>query len=193
MAKQTKQAKKAKANSFTRKVRTAAKAVAARMPRIGARPDAIDLLENEHRRLEALLDAGEKTTERAVKRRATILKSLTDQLKAHELIEEKVLYPALKPYAKAKDIVLEGFQEHHVADVVLKELKALRPSDERWGAKFKVLKENIEHHIEEEEGEMFKTARTVLSGDELRTFRAKMLALRKTRSKKGTKKGTKKR
>jgi hemerythrin-like domain-containing protein len=141
-------------------------------------PDAIDLLEEDHRRLEALLDAGEKTTSRAVKRRADILAKLTAQLKAHELIEEKVLYPALKPHAKARDIVLEGYQEHHVADVVLKELGRMRTSDERWGAKFKVLKENIEHHIEEEEGEMFKTARKVLSRDELQEFRTRMAEMK---------------
>ena len=85
----------------------------------------------------------------------------------HELIEEKVLYPVLKSHAEARDIVLEGYQEHHVADIVLKELQRMPPSDERWGAKLKVLKENIEHHIEEEEGEMFKTARAVLSRNQL--------------------------
>ena len=144
-------------------------------------PDAIDLLKDEHRKLEALLDAGEKTTTRAVKRRAEILKSLVAQLTAHELIEEKLLYPALKPHAKATDIVLEGYEEHHVADVVLAELKRMRTSDERWGAKFKVLKENIEHHIEEEEDDMFKKARKIFSREELQDFRARMLALRKKR------------
>lgn len=144
-------------------------------------PDAINLLEGEHRRLEALLDAGEKTTSRAVKRRAEILKSLAALLTAHELIEEKVLYPALKPHAKATDIVLEGYQEHHVADLVLAELKRMRTSDERWGAKFKVLKENIEHHIEEEEDDMFRKARRIFDREELLEFRARMLALRKKR------------
>ena len=141
-------------------------------------PDAIDLLEDDHRRLETLLDAGEKTTARAVKRRAEIIARLTRELKAHELIEEKVLYPALKPHARARDIVLEGYQEHHVADVVLKELRRMRTSDERWGAKFKVLKENIEHHIEEEEGDMFKTARKVFTRDELVEFRTEMSELK---------------
>ena len=147
--------------------------------RLARKPDAIDLLEDDHRVLEALLDAGEQTTARAVKRRAQILKRLDAQLKAHELIEEKVLYPALKPHAKAKDIVLEGYQEHHVADVVMKELRRMRTSDERWGAKFKVLKENIEHHIEEEEGEMFKTARSVLSREDLVEFRTTMMAMKR--------------
>ena len=143
-------------------------------------PDAIDLLEDDHRRLETLLDAGEKTTARAVKRRAEILARLTRELKAHELIEEKVLYPALKPHARARDIVLEGYQEHHVADVVLKELRRMRTSDERWGAKFKVLKENIEHHIEEEEGDMFETAKKVFDDDELEQLGQRMEERKKT-------------
>jgi hemerythrin superfamily protein len=138
------------------------------------------MLEADHRRLEALLNAGEKTTARAVQRRTDILKSITAELTAHELVEEEVLYPELKSHAEAKAIVLEGYQEHHVADVVLKELHGLRTSDQRWGAKFKVFKENVEHHIEEEEGKMFKTARSVLSraqleklGERMRTKRAR--------------------
>ena len=126
----------------------------------------MDLLERDHRRLEELLKRG--TAARAAARRTAILQTITKELTTHELIEEKVLYPVLKSHAEAKDIVLEGYQEHHVADIVLKELQRLPPTDERWGAKLEVLKENIEHHIEEEESEMFKTAREVLSRKRLR-------------------------
>jgi hypothetical protein len=103
------------------------------------------------------------------------------ELRMHELMEEKVLYPALKPHARARDIVLEGYQEHHVADVLVKELERLPPSDERWGAKFKVLKENIEHHIEEEEGDMFRTARVVLTRHQLDSIGRRMEALKSRR------------
>ena len=150
-----------------------AAAIADRVPWAGT-GDAVDLLETDHRRLEDLLKTGEETTARAVRRRAEILNTIATELTAHELIEEKLFYPALKPHAEAKAIVLEGYQEHHVADVLLKELHCLPPSDERWGAKFKVLKESLEHHIEEEEGEMFKTARSVLSRAQLADLAAKM-------------------
>jgi hemerythrin-like domain-containing protein len=103
---------------------------------------------------------------------------LTEELNVHESIEEKVLYPALKPHAEARDVVLEGYQEHHVADLLLKELDKLAKNDEKWGAKFKVLKESIEHHIEEEEMVMFRTARGVLSREELLDLGARMKALR---------------
>jgi len=165
----------ATARAVGRTLGEAAAAVADRLPWPRGN-DAITLLETDHRRLEELFKAGEETTARAVKRRTQILKTITTELTAHELIEEKVLYPALKTHAEAKAIVLEGYQEHHVADVVLKELHGLRPSDERWGAKFKVFKENVEHHIEEEEGEMFKTARSVLSRPQLKELGARMQA-----------------
>jgi hemerythrin-like domain-containing protein len=94
------------------------------------------------------------------------------------LIEEKVLYPALKAHPEAKDIVLEGYQEHHVADLIVKELHALPRDDEKWGAKFKVLKESIEHHIKEEEDEMFRTARGLFSRDELQQMGARMARMK---------------
>jgi hypothetical protein len=144
----------------------------------GGRIDAIELLENDHRRLEDLLKKGEETTARAVKGRTELLDTLTIELNAHELIEEKILYPALKPHSEAKDIVLEGYQEHHVADVLVKELHGMARSDERWGPKLKVLKESIEHHIGEEEGEMFRTARSVLSRAELEELGARMEAMK---------------
>jgi hemerythrin-like domain-containing protein len=113
-----------------------------------------------------------------VKGRTDLLDTLTRQLNVHELIEEKVLYPALKPHAESRDIVLEGYQEHHIADVLVKELHTLAKDDERWGAKFKVLKESLEHHIDEEESNMFPTAREVLSRDELRQLGVRMRALK---------------
>jgi predicted DNA-binding protein len=153
-------------------------AVTDRAPWSAGRPNAIDLLETDHRRLEGLLKKGEDLTDRAAKGRSELLDTITTELTAHELIEEKILYPALKPHAEAKEIVLEGYQEHHVADLIVKELHALSTTDERWGAKFKVLKENIEHHIEEEEDEMFKTARSVLGRARLEELGARMQAMK---------------
>ena len=140
--------------------------------------DPLALLETDHRRFEDLLKQGEDTTERAVKQRTTLLDTLTAELNVHELIEEKVLYPALKPHAEARDIVLEGYQEHHVADLLVKELHQLARDNEQWGAKFKVLKESLEHHIGEEESHMFPSARQVLTREELRGLGARMRALK---------------
>jgi hemerythrin-like domain-containing protein len=140
--------------------------------------DPIALLESDHRRFEDLMKKGEETTERAVKGRAALLDTLTAALDVHELIEEKILYPALKPHAETRDIVLEGFQEHHVADVLVKELHQVAKDDEQWGAKFKVLQESLEHHIKEEENTMFPGARRVLTREELQDLGARMRKLK---------------
>lgn len=160
------------------RVAGAVEAVSRRLPWTSSEPDAVTLLETDHRRLEDLLKKGEETTERAVKGRTELLNRLTSELTVHELIEEKVLYPALRAHPEAKDIVLEGYQEHHVADLIVRELHAVHKDDEQWGPKFKVLKENIEHHIKEEEGEMFRTARGVLSREELQQLGARMAAMK---------------
>jgi Hemerythrin HHE cation binding domain len=153
-------------------------AVAGLLPWPKDEDDPIILLETDHERFRDLLAQGEKTTPRAVKGRTELLNTLTATLNVHELIEERVLYPALEPHAEARAIVLEGYEEHHVADVLIKELHALARGDERWGAKFKVLKESIEHHLEEEEKRMFRTARAVLGRNELRDLGARMKALK---------------
>lgn len=151
-----------------------------------SQPDAIELLEREHRQFEELLKQGEETTERARNGRRELLDRLTAALNTHELMEEQVFYPALQSHPQARDIVLEGFQEHHVADVIVDELHAVATDDEQWGAKFKVLKENIEHHIQEEEGEMFRLARGIFSRQELQDLAARMVAIRTDRKVPGT-------
>ncbi len=153
-------------------------AVTKRLPWTGDEQDAIALLEKDHRRFEELLKQGEETTERAVKGRNELLNTLTVELNLHELVEEKILYPALKAHPEARDIVLEGYQEHHVADVLTRELHALAADDERWGAKFKVLKESLEHHIQEEESDMFRKARGIFSREDLRALGAQMTKMK---------------
>jgi polyhydroxyalkanoate synthesis regulator phasin len=160
-------------------VASAVAAVTKRLPKTPVDMDAITLLERDHRRLEDLLERGEATTERARQARRELLATITAELGVHELIEEKLLYPALKKYPEARDIVLEGFQEHHVADLIVTELQDVATDDEQWGAKFKVLKENIEHHIEEEEGPMFRTARGVMSREDLQRLGRKMAAMKR--------------
>jgi hypothetical protein len=153
-------------------------AVTKRLPWSGDGQDAIVLLEKDHRRFEELLKQGEETTERAGKGRTELLNTLTEELNLLVLVEEKILYPALKAHPEARDIVLEGYQEHHIADVLTRELHALGTGDERWGAKFKVLKESLEHHIQEEEGDMFRKARGIFSREDLRTLGAQMAKMK---------------
>jgi hypothetical protein len=141
--------------------------------------DAITLLREDHHRFRTMLDEGEGTTERAKKTRRELLDRLDALMKAHEQYEEKFLYEPLREYQRTKDNVLEGYEEHHVCDVIVAELRRLDVSDERWGAKFAVLKENLEHHLQEEEEEMFKKARTLLDKSELVALGEKMQAMKR--------------
>ena len=129
--------------------------------------DALRLLKDDHDKMRKLLDELETTTERGVKTRQELYSTIKGELTVHEIIEEEIFYPALKDHPKAKDIVLEAYEEHHVVDTVMAELEDLPVEDETWGAKAKVMKENVEHHMEEEEGEMFQKARQVFDRDEL--------------------------
>jgi hemerythrin-like domain-containing protein len=129
--------------------------------------NAITLLENDHRKLERLLDELEPTTERAVKTRQELFDRVKTELTVHEIIEEEIFYPTLKQHPRAREIVLEGYEEHDVVDTLLGELETLSVDDETWGPKARVMIENIRHHIDEEEGDMFVKARQVFDRDEL--------------------------
>jgi hemerythrin-like domain-containing protein len=141
--------------------------------------DAIQMLKDDHDKVKDLLDRLEKTTERGEKTREELFATIKGELTVHETIEEEIFYPALKEHPKAKELVLEAYEEHHVVDTVMAELEGLDVTDETWGAKATVMKENVEHHIEEEEQEMFKQARQVFDKAELEELGARM-AERKT-------------
>ena len=138
--------------------------------------DAIALLEADHKEVKRLLAELDSTTERGVKTRTELFATIKGELTLHEIVEEEIFYPELKAHPKAQDIVLEAYEEHHVVDLLMGELEALDVSDETWGAKATVMKENIEHHIEEEEGEMFRQARQVFDAAELDDLGARMEA-----------------
>jgi hemerythrin-like domain-containing protein len=141
--------------------------------------DAITLLKNDHDKVKKLLAELATTTERGAKTREQLYGRIRDEMTAHEIVEEEIFYPTLKAHPKAKDIVLEGYEEHHVVDLLMGELDATPYDDETWGAKAKVMQENIEHHIEEEETDMFPKARQVFDRAELDDLGAQMSARKK--------------
>ena len=138
--------------------------------------DALTLLRDDHDKMKKLLSELERTTERGVKTREELFTTVKGELTVHESIEEEIFYPALKEHPKTKELTLEAFEEHHVVDMVMAEIESLPFDDERWGAKFTVMKENIEHHIEEEENELFKQAKQVFDQDELQALGERMMA-----------------
>ena len=132
--------------------------------------NAFTLLKADHEKVAGILEKIDETTERALKGREELFAQLKNELDVHTRIEETILYPALEEYEETRDIALEAYEEHALVKQLLEELESSSKDDEKWTAKFTVLKENIEHHVEEEEGEMFKKARQVLSEDEIATL-----------------------
>jgi len=141
--------------------------------------DAITLLKTDHEKVAGIFEQLEPTTERAVKTREELFTKLKYELDLHAHIEETIFYPVLKQEAETRDVTLEGIEEHHVIKTLLKELAAMQVDSEQWTAKLKVLQENVEHHVEEEEGEMFKGARAVLSKGQLEQLGTRMAAEKK--------------
>jgi hemerythrin-like domain-containing protein len=127
---------------------------------------ATDLLKRQHKDVKALfkrvLSADDARTRRQLM--TEIVRSLT----GHTAIEEEIFYPAVRGLEsrKAEEMVMEAYEEHHVVKLVLAELPRVSPEDERFEAKMTVLSELVEHHVEEEEKEMFKLAQK-LGKDEL--------------------------
>jgi iron-sulfur cluster repair protein YtfE (RIC family) len=131
------------------------------------RMNALTLLKADHDRVKGMLKELDASTERAEKGRTEGLARLKAELTVHETIEEEIFYPALRRFAEAKALVLEAYEEHDVVDTIMSELERTPASDETWAAKFTVMKENLEHHIEEEEGDLFDRARDVMETKEL--------------------------
>ena len=134
---------------------------------MGEQMNAFTLLKTDHETVAGILASIEETTERAVKGRDELFTRLKRELDLHAKIEEEIFYPALEDADETRDVTLEAYEEHRLVKQLLAELETESKDTEEWTAKFTVLKENIEHHVEEEEGEMFKKARQVLSEEEI--------------------------
>ena len=129
--------------------------------------DVIKLLKQDHQKVKKILEELEETTERATTKRQQLFAEVQSELRLHELVEEEIVYPAFREQSKLKDIVLEGYEEHHVVDLIMDEIAGEPVTDETWAAKVKVMKENVEHHVEEEEDKMFPQARKLFAEEEL--------------------------
>jgi iron-sulfur cluster repair protein YtfE (RIC family) len=141
--------------------------------------NAFQLLKEDHQKVSGIFQQLEPTTERAEKTRTELFAKLKQELDVHAQIEETIFYPAIKQAAETREIVLEGYEEHAVIKTLLGELEGMDVTSEHWTAKFKVLKENVEHHVEEEEGEMFQKARQVLDEEQINQLGARLEAEKK--------------
>jgi hemerythrin superfamily protein len=120
--------------------------------------DALELLAEDHARAKKVMQELRRTE--GPDTRQALFGQLERDLDAHEAVEEEIFFPALQP--RENDMVLEGLEEHHVVDRLMVELDSLPFDHESWGARCRVMIGNIEHHMQEEEAELFPRARKVL-------------------------------
>lgn len=120
---------------------------------------ATQVLRGDHAAVKQLFRRFEKAGDRAFETKQRLFSEIDHELEIHAKVEEEVFYPAVEDEAAdAEDLVREAIEEHNVVRTLLGEIAAMSSEDEQYDAKVKVLMENVEHHIEEEEGEMFPKA-----------------------------------
>jgi hemerythrin superfamily protein len=117
--------------------------------------DVFEMLKADHRHVQDLFTKFEDADKRA---RASIADETLTALEVHAALEEELVYPAVAEVIDDEELINEAKEEHHVAKVLIKELRKMDAEDEGFSTKFKVLGELVSHHIEEEEGEMFPQA-----------------------------------
>ena len=125
----------------------------------------LKVLETEHRQVKQMLK--ELVNAEEAGERAEIFGRLKPELEAHSHGEEEAFYPLLKEEDESKTTAIEAYVEHHIADRLIQEMDSMDKGDEEWEARAKVLKDVVEHHIEEEESEIWKEARKLLGKEKL--------------------------
>ena len=128
--------------------------------------DALELLKQDHAKVKELLEKAESAEQG--KERTAIFEKIKTELETHARIEENVFYPAVQKNEELKDMVLESIEEHKQVKTLLREMDNLSKDSEKFEPKLKVLKENVEHHAEEEEeGKMFPKIRKLMNAEAL--------------------------
>ncbi len=118
-------------------------------------PAVVEMLKDDHKKVKGLFDEFESSEGGE---QAAIALTAIHELEIHAELEESLIYPAVREAIDETDMMNEAVEEHHLVHVLIAELKKLKPSDEKFHAKFCVLSELVKHHIEEEEGEMLPKA-----------------------------------
>jgi hemerythrin superfamily protein len=145
---------------------------------LAAAMDVLTFLKDEHDEAKQVFKKLEKAEGASA---ARLFEQLKSMLTLHEDLEESLFYPSLRDTETTEELILEAYQEHHVMDVLLSEISALSPSDEAWAPKITVLQENTEHHIEEEEGELFPKVRRIWNTDRRKEVGEQMAQMKKER------------
>ncbi len=142
--------------------------------------DAIVMLKDDHKVILRTFRDFENAGDDAHQTKGDLVARIIELLTVHTYLENEVMYPRVRELVpELEDDVLESYEEHHVADVLVMELVGMKPTDERFTAKTTVLIENVRHHIEEEEDEWFPQVREALGRKVLQEIGAEMAEARK--------------
>jgi iron-sulfur cluster repair protein YtfE (RIC family) len=131
--------------------------------------DAIALLKTDHATVKKMFEKEGKLTKKDSEKKASLFNQIKAALEVHAAIEEEIFYPAVKKARSehVKDEVREAYEEHKQIKSLLAQVSSITPADETYDMKIKVLKEDVEHHVKEEEGEMFPDAKRFLGESRL--------------------------
>jgi len=147
--------------------------------------DALELLKQDHAKVKELLAKAESAEQG--KERSAIFEKIKTELETHARIEQNIFYPAVQKNEELKDMVLESIEEHKQVKTLLREIDSLSRDSEKFEPKLKVLKENVEHHAEEEEeGKMFPKVRKLFSENELQELGAELETAKGKRERKAS-------
>jgi hypothetical protein len=138
--------------------------------------NAIDLLKKQHREVEELFEEFEDAGENAKKTKERLCRDISDRLAVHAEIEEKLFYPEAKQ-ENTEEVLRESVEEHLSMKRILADLIDAGIDDEQFEPRMKVLKEQVEHHVEEEEKELFPKVRKACSKEELEDLGNRMETL----------------
>ena len=127
-----------------------------------------ELLKEDHRKVAQLMEQLENIQGGGDRKgQKDLFRQIKEELEVHSQIEEAIFYPALQVETETEEITREAYEEHKLVKTILNELEKMPVEDPQWMARFTVLRENVEHHVEEEEEEMFSKAHEVLNELEL--------------------------
>ena len=143
--------------------------------------DAIALLTDDHKKVKELFEKFEKLSDRSKVNKKKIADQICLELTVHAQVEEEIFYPAVRDPIKDDDLMDEAVVEHASAKELIAQISEMDPGDDLYDAKVKVLSEQIEHHVEEEEGEMFPKVRKskvdlVALGEEMAARKEQLMA-----------------
>lgn len=141
--------------------------------------NALELLKKDHQHVARIFEQLVPAVHGKGHRREDLFNRLRDELRTHSTLEERIFYPALADIPETRESILESIEEHKLVDQLLEELDSTSMDEEQWPARLKVLRDNVEHHVESEEAELFPKARQTLGEQRLAELGKELAAEKK--------------